>query len=790
MTGVKRTLLAKTRRDLRRRSAQFAAIAVTVLIGVTLFISSYDAYRNLAASYDRTYAQLRFADLTASGGDPDKVAAAARDAAGVAATAVRTQAEVPLRIGDDKLVGRVVGLPADRPAAVNRVEVTEGRGLGSGGSGDDGVLLEKHAAGTFGLGPGDTLRAYDGKRWRSLTVRGVVISPEYLWPARNRQEVLADPHSFAVVFAAEDTARRLAGPQAHRQTLVRLTGSARDDGTAGEVAERLRRAGAVSVTDREDQPSNAVLREDLKGFQQLAVAFPLLFLSAAAVAAYVLITRLVLAERKVIATFLAAGAHRSAVVRHYLGHGLLAGTAGAAAGVALGIAGTAAVTHAYTSALGIPHTAVQTRPAVVVAGLAFGVLVGLAGGIAPALSASRTAPAEAMRGDAGTQKPPGRVSRAVAGARWLPLVLRMSLRELARSRRRTLATMTGTVLSLVLVLSTVGMTTSMNALVDAQFGTVMKQDATVRTGPGAEGLAGRLRSVAHVADVEAITQADVTVSAGDLSYDTSLTGYEPDTRMHGFRTGDGGTRQLPAHGVLAGSALTGRLDVAVGDRLTVRTSGGRTRHVRLAGLVHEPMGTALYGTKDTVAALTGTSGNAYQLRFAAGTGEAARDAARAEISGLPGVVTYTDERALHRQLDDFLSLFWIFTGVMLVLGGLLALTVIYVTMTVNVAERTVELATLRAGGVRLRRIAGVLAVENLTATALALPVGLAAGAAGAAMSLRAFSSDMFTMELSLGWEVLAAAAVSVLAASLLSQLPAVRMVRGLDIARVVRERAQ
>ena len=36
----------------------------------------------------------------------------------------------------------------------------------------------------------------------------------------------------------------------------------------------------------------------------------------------------------------------------------------------------------------------------------------------------------------------------------------------------------------------------------------------------------------------------------------------------------------------------------------------------------------------------------------------------------------------------YLVIFWVFAGAMLVLGALLAFTVIYVTMTVNLAERT------------------------------------------------------------------------------------------------------
>ncbi|MCF6522100.1 FtsX-like permease family protein [Streptomyces sp. JJ36] len=782
-------MLAKTGRDLRRRLPQCCAIALTVLTGVLLFVASYDAYRNLGASYERTYERLHFADLTASGGAPDRIADAVRDAEGVAAVATRTTARVPLGIGDDKLAGRVLGLPAGTRAAVNRVDVTEGRGLSPGAP--DGVLVERHAADTFHLEPGDTLRAYDGSGWRTLTVRGIAVSPEYLWPAPSRQQILADPHSFAAVFAPGATARALAGDSAEQQTLVRLAAEARDGGAADRVAGRLREAGAVDVVPRADQPSHATLQEDLKGFEQLAFGFPLLFLSAAAVASYVLLTRLVLAERKIIATFLAGGAPRGTVVRHYLGHGLAAGTAGGVLGAALGTVATAAVTRAYTSALDIPDTVVRNSPLTLALGLVFGVLVGVAGALAPALSASRTAPAEAMRGDAGSLRPPGRWSRLVARAHWLPVTGRMALRELTRSRRRTLATMTGTVLSLILVLASVGMITSLRTLLDVQFDTVQRQDATVTTRAGGPDLQEKLAEVPRVTDVERVTEAPVTVTSDGHSYATTLTGFRPGTSMHGFRTDDGGRTRLPGDGaVLGGRALTGRLDISVGDTLTVHTAAGRTTRVRLAGLVDEPLGTAVYATRDTARSITGSPGDAYQLRFADGTGTDAREAARARITGLPGVVSYTDEQALRRQVDDYLGLFRVFTLVMLVLGGALALTVISVTMTVNVAERSSELATLRAAGVSLRRLASLLATENLTATLLAVPLGLAAGTAAAWASLRAFNSDMVTMELSLGPPVLLGATTAVFAASLLSQLPAIRMVRRLDVARVVRERAQ
>jgi putative ABC transport system permease protein len=351
----------------------------------------------------------------------------------------------------------------------------------------------------------------------------------------------------------------------------------------------------------------------------------------------------------------------------------------------------------------------------------------------------------------------------------------------------------------------------MKSAMDTQFGAVQREDATVTTvaaaterdteadtgtgtgtgtGTTTDRTAKALRAVEGVAAAEPTTTAQVTATAHGESYSAPLSGYRPRTAMHGFRTPGGERRELPRDGgVLAGKALAAKLRLSPGDRFTVRATGGGQRQVRLAGLVDEPMGTALYGTQATVEAATGLKTNGYALRFASGTSTAGHERIREAVTALDGVVAYADSKAVKRQIDRYMTLFRVFVAAMLLLGGVLALTVVHVTMSVNIAERTGELATLRASGVPLRRVAGLLAAENLTAMALALPVGVAAGFAAAQASVDSFSSDMLSMRLEIGWPVVAGAAAAVLGASLLSQLPAVRAVRRLDVARVVRERA-
>jgi putative ABC transport system permease protein len=674
-------LQKKALRDLRRRLPQVAAIGVTVMLGVLLFVASYDSFRNVQASYDRTYVRTHFADLTVTGGDPDTIAAAVRGAVGVARVVTRTQVDRPMSIGATKLVGRVMGVPRLDGHEINAIDLI------AGAPPDpvrfDQVVVERHTADTFGLAAGGRMRVFDGTGWREVTVSGVAQSPEYLWPARNRQDVLGDPHAFAVVFAPESLARTLSARPTPNQTLIEMSGTATQS-DRDRVTRLLRSAGAVEIEDRGDQPSNAALRQNFNGFRVMAIGFPALFLTAAAIAEYLLITRLIHTERPIIGTLLALGARRRTVVRHYVWYGAVLAAVAALAGIFVGGVATSAYTRAYASLLKLPDTVIEHRIPTAVIGFVLGLTMGVIAGLAPAIGAARTAPAEAMRGYSVRPIRLGLLTRM--SARWtlMPVVVRMALRSLVRSRRRTAATMVGGVLSLVLILASAGMLTSVRAMVDLEFGWVQRQDATVLVSPGANDVGAQLRLLPGVAAVEPATIARVTVAVDGHTYPTSLTGLDSATTMHGFRTPDGTARTVPANGVLAGVALADRLGARVGDDLTVIPAAGSARKIRLAGLVDEPLGTALYSTNAVARSITNAGPDGYLLRF---DNSVHRDRVRAAATGLTGVVAYTDNRAIQDQLNSFLIIFWVFTGATLLLGALLAFTVIYVTMTVNLSVR-------------------------------------------------------------------------------------------------------
>lgn len=785
-----RTLRRKARRDIARQRASFIAIALTIFLGVTLFGASYDAYRNLDSSYKAAFSRDRFANLTVTGGRSGEIAATARSEAGVEAVQTRVQAEVPLTIGADKLLGRVVGLPPGHQPAVNRVEVEEGKYLDP--ARPHAVLAEQHLADTFHVGVGDTVEAVGTGGAVKLRIVGVAASPEYFWPARSRQEILPSPKSFGVLFVPEETARALAGIGGPNQVAIYYGGGREDPALTADLSRHAAALGAAGVLTRADQPSNSALQQDVKSFQELAVLFPLLFLTAAALATWVLMRRLVTAERPTIGMLRACGFSSRQVVRHYLTYGVVTGLAGGVLGAAAGLALAGVVTNAYTEELSIPVTLVSVSPLTALVGICFGLLTGALAAALPAASAARVPPAEAMRRFA----PAGRghlslIERLVPPLRRAPVRWRMTLRGIGRNPRRSLSTMLGVVLSLTLILVSWGMVDTIQILVERQYGEVERQDAEIyfRGALGRSELE-RVEGTPGVEEAEAAVDLPVSLSNGDRRYQTALKGFARDTTMHGFLLAGGGTTTLPADGLLAGEALGGKLGIGAGEEVGVTApQTGISTRAPVTAFLEEPLGTYAYAPLGPIRRLAGPRlglGNVAMVRYEPGVD---REAMRRRLSDLPGVVAYSDSQALKEAVDEYLGLFYVFIGVMLLFGAAMAFALLYNSIQANLAERSVEVATLRAAGTPFRTLSRMITAENFLVTLIGVFPGLIVGVEVSRLFLASFNSDAFTFELQIRASTLVFSALAILAVSLISERPGLRAVKRLDIARTVRERS-
>jgi putative ABC transport system permease protein len=788
-------LSKKRRRDMRRQRWQFIAVGVTVAVGVMMYAASYDSYQNLNASYQRTYDRLAFADVTVTGGD-ETLADTLAGIDGVEAVTVRHTADLPITIDDTMLRGRLIGMPVPGEPAVGKIGVEDGAGLTQPSAYD--AVAEVHIARTFDLKPGSTFTVALGSE-PTFTIVGTASSPEYIWPAPSTQEIFADPKQFGVFFVDESLVAQLPPEVTSRETLVLYDDGVATDEVDAAVHTVAEAAGATAILVQADQPSHATLQLDVEGFGQMAIAFPILFLTAAGLAVYVLLTRIVFSQRALIGTLRASGMSARALRRHYLGYGIWLGIIGAVAGVVLGAIEGRFITSMYTGMLDIPDTVIEVRAGTIIVGLLFGLVAGALSALVPARAAYRIAPAEAMRGEAplmsgGTSL----LEKLIPPLRHLPVRVRMTIRGIGRSKRRSLSTVLGVVFALILVLAAGGLIDTIVNLIHKQFEVVSLEDATIYASePVTDDLLAELGATSGVATVEPVAHFTASINSNGDAFSTTLQGFAANTQMHGWTNESG---SLPAEGLLAGHALADKIGVEQGDMVTIGLPAqDLSITLELVAFVDEPMGMPLYAQYDTIVRALGDAGVAdpealvehptvtsVLARF-----EEGRDRATVidRLETNPRVLGVQDARSLYNTVTDLLGLFYAFTGIMLVFGGIMAFSLMFNTISVNVAERSTEFATLKASGMSNATIAKLVMGENLLLTALGIVPGVLLGAWVSALMLATYNNDSFHMTLHISPITIVVAVVGMLVVALLSMIPGIRSIRRLDVGAVVRERA-
>lgn len=782
------TLSLKRRRDIARQKWQFIAVLVTVVLGVMMFAASYNAYLNLGSSLEGTYDRLAMADIIVRGADDDFVTTAGA-ISGVETAIERRQIDPPMEANGKSFVGRILGMSADQQPPINMIDVDEGSYLSS----DDptGVVIETHMAKDFELRVGSAFEIAGTQ----VTVRGIATSPEFLWPAKDRQTIFTAPGTFGVVFADETLLDTVIGPVTEDQVLILYRDDVDVETVDSAVASAANSANADDIEPLEDQPSNASINLEISGLQTMAIAFPLLFLTAAGMAIYVVITRLVFSQRGVIGTLRATGFSSRTLARHYRSYGVGVGLIGAIIGAVLGGLLGRGLTAIYTQIFGIPDLVAAVHIPTVVLALLFGAVAGAIAAVPPARTVSRMAPAEAMRGDA----PAAGGKRSIfetlipplrgAPARW-----KMTLRGIGRNKRRSLALVLGVVLALVLILASWGMMDTMLLAMDNQFNEVAIEDSTTVFGvPVGDTEVDSVTAVNGVALSEPVIGLQAVVTRGPNSYTTLMEGYEANTQVHGFPDG------LPANGALVGAAMEDLLGISIGDPISIEFPDIETTiQTSVSGFVDE-LGTLTYMEATALLTAIETANPAISsdvLSLPSFTtvksvfdDTAVNEAVVERIGDVENVAAVIDASQLRDLINDMQAFFYLFIGVMVAFGGAMAFALIFNIVSVNVAERSSEFASMRANGLTYRKVANMINGEVFILITIGIIPGLIAGYLAAVAFISSFASDQFPIAAQMRPATYVGATIAMYIVAGLSLIPALRAVKRINVGEIVRERS-
>lgn len=763
--GVARYLHRKLRRDLWRTRAQALAIALVVACAVATVVMAANVRRTLDLSLAAYYEQYEFADVFATATRaPETLLPSLLELPGVAAVETRIASWAMLVPPGmvEPAVGRILSLPDDHSAAVNRIALRAGRNVAPGHP-LEAVLSEPFAE-AHGLLPGDSLAAHIGGESRTLTIVGLALSPEAVF-AVGPGQIVPDDRRFGHLWMSK---RALADALHHEGTfndvVLRLHSSAGEPQLRQKLDALLTPHGGVASHGRAGHPSHAFVQGQIDQIAGLAVVLPPMFLLVAGFLLYGALGRVVEVERPQIGILKSLGIEARVIRRHYLQYAGVVAMLGVLLGVALGSWMGVELTRLYVRFFRFPLLVPSADVVAMIIALAVVMLVSYGSAAAAVRRVMRLAPAEALR-----QAAP------LAYARGLRLPAlgerpRMLIRQLLRHKGRAGLGAGATALAMGLIVATAFSFDALEHMIRVTADSE-RQDATVLTPfPVPENVLERLRGLPGVRRAEGFRVIPAKLSAGGRQQAAPLVGLPPDGTLRQLLSMKLRPMMPPSEGIALTASLADLLQVQPGDQLQLQLPRAASpRTVKVTGLTQQ-----YFGVEATVALPVLNEWLGEGRRFNGARVEidpGARLEFLAALRDVPALAGYIDQgatlsafrTAMTRTLTILVSFFILF-AVLTTIG------VIYSNARILFTERRRDFAILRTHGYSARAVTLLLLIELMVPALLAVPLGAVLGRLFGWMIVQGLDSPLFRVPLVIAPRTDAAAVLVTLLATVAASL--------------------
>lgn len=780
----------KLLRDVIRLWPQALAIAMVLAAGVATFVLAVGAHRSLDETRRTYYERYRFADVFATvTRAPRTLLPRIAEVSGVVAVEARIVKHALLDIDgmSRPATGLAVSLPDHREATLNRLHLRAGRLPETGRASE--VAVNEAFANANGFGIGSRFRAVLNGRSRDLVIVGLALSPEYIY-AIGPGDLMPDNRRFAVMWMSEEA---LAGifdlDGAFNSVSLKLLEGAHAPEVMRQLDDLLARYGGTGATARKDQISHAFLDAELRQLEALARVIPPIFLLVSAFLINMTLSRLIALEREQIGLLKAIGYGQAAVVAHYLKLVLVIAAVGILIGFAIGTWFGASLTRLYGKFFQFPFL-VYERDVDVYATAA---LISSAAAIVGALKATRDvlrlAPAVAMQPAA-----PARFHRLVGEGIGIygrvSQMTMMSLRSMQRWPMRAALTGLGLALSVALLVVSLFAFDSVEAMIDFSFFQAERQHATVNFVEKKQAASiEAVRNLPGVLRAEPYRSVTARLSNGHLWRRVSIAGKPADAELS--RPLDKMHRPipLPEAGLLVNRRVAEVLGLVRGQLVDVEILDDRRQVLRvpIADVIESYFGLTVLMRIDALNALLeeGPLVNGIHIAY----DQNAEDALFRAIKRTPVVASIALQRvSLERFRETLAENINMMTSFYIGLAVLVAFGVVYNSARIQLSERARDLASLRVLGFTRGEVSRVLLTDLAILTLLAQPLGWVLGYAFGWLTIRSFSSDLYTTPLVIETATYAKASLVTLGAAFASALIVRRRVDRLDLVAVLKTR--
>jgi putative ABC transport system permease protein len=744
-------------RDMRERWLQVVGVSLIIALGVAVYGGLASSIPWRLTSFDKSYDMLNMFDVKleltpGSYLDPAELAQTVRsiphaDWIDDVEARLSFPTSVDASTSEQYLLvsGQIIGIDVvDGGPVVNKLHVTSGRELAAGDAGRPVAIVEENFANFHALEPGDRSLLIGGGH--VLEPVGSGISPEHFMVVEEESGVMGAmaQERFVVLFVPLETAQDIAGlPGLVNEVLV----TARDgleesdlDQLKAEISDAVAQAfpqTGINLEKRTESRPYRVLHDDIVSDEELMNTLSYLLLLGAAFAAFILIGRMVDAQRREIGINMALGTPPRRIARRYLLIGAQIALLGVVFGVLFSLLINRPLAEELQKMIPAPYYDTSFQTDIFVQGAIIGTLIPFLAVVYPVWRAVRVVPIDAIQTGYFVSK----------GGGLAPLLAHIPLpgnsftlfpvRNLSRGLRRTVMTVLGIAIAVSILIAIIGMVDTFLAILDTGRQELEKgapdrtlillddfypvSDPVVSEIVGGDAVAQSVPSIVLQGELVGDQAFEVVIQLMDL--DNAL--WAPTIKAGGIDSA--------GPGVIIAEKAAQDLGVAVGDTVMLQHPVRESRHawrvtqtpVEVIGIHGDIVRIPVYmDLKD--AAILNLDGTVNALYVNPVTGVETADFERglAQAGGVASV------RRVAANIDSLESFFEEYIGIFRAIQFIvlaIAFLIAFNTTRTNMEERQRDVATMFAFGTRVRTAVRMAMTENLIIGLLGTVVGIGLG---------------------------------------------------------------
>ncbi len=733
---VRNGLLKKFLRDIMLAKGQIFSIVILSALGVMVFSGLDGAWRNLDASVEQYFEEQKLADFwiitAASDKNTERRIARIKGVEDVQSRfSFETETTLP---GNPKLMLHAL----KDEMRINIPRIVRGNTLWDNDY--KGCLLDVRFADANGLSTGDAITLKIGDRRSTFIVRGLVISPEYVFASK---DIMPEPKSFGFIY----TNIRVFSGMPKNEICVLVN----DDADAAEVKAAIEdELPGAFVRDRKSHSSTQMIRNEVSQFSSLSVLFPIMFFMVSALIVLTTMTRIVENQRTQMGLLKALGYKHSSIMRHYLSFGFFPSMLGSVGGL---FAGRYTLPQFLWSVMEDMYMLPETKTAPI----SYAAISVCLLSIVMTCIICYTACQRNISENAASLLRP---KAPKAGSRilieritvlWsaLSFSTKMIMRNLFRNRIRSLMALAGVMSCTALIITAFGLMDTMDHLIDSYYGETLRYDYRTELDESG-GSIEKYRRRMDAERVEGIMEKGVNIRkapvsgvkgeyGGDIEQESRtvlLTVFEDRQELISLGTQDN-SENTASKTALISQKLAEVMGLGIGDTVKLKLPGvEKEEEVIIIGLAYIQIGQGLYMTKTAWEEL---ERGAFKPTALLVKGPE-RDCIE-YLEGLDEITGIKSVPSLKEKTKAGVEPFRSVAFLMAAFALSLAFVVLYNMGILNFIERIREFATLKVLGFYRREICSLIVRENVIVTLAGILAGIYPGIWLAGMVMAASEPD-------------------------------------------------